>query len=147
MQTPREHFRWFLPPVLAISCVALPGFAQPNPQPKLGPAALVNPFIGTANSGNTFPGAVLPFGMVAFSPEELLPGPGRGIPPGGYAYNATAVRGFSLTHLSGAGCAGSGDFLFMPLTAEVKESPAHDVRDPAYLSEMRHNNERAAAGY
>ena len=34
------------------------------------PAALVNPLIGTANGGNTFPGAVVPFGMVQFSPEE-----------------------------------------------------------------------------
>ena len=36
----------------------------------LGPAAEVNPLIGTANGGNTFPGAVVPFGMVQFSPEE-----------------------------------------------------------------------------
>lgn len=147
MQPPREYFRWFLLPVLAISCFALRCLAQPSPQSEFEPAALVNPLIGTANSGNTFPGAVLPFGMVAFSPEELLPGPGRGVPPGGYAYSATQVRGFSLTHLSGAGCAGSGDFLFMPLTAAVKESPVRDVRDPAYLSELRHDSERAAAGY
>ena len=147
MQAPREHFRWLLLPALVICCGVVPGFAQPNPPPNPDPAALVNPLIGTANSGNTFPGAVLPFGMVAFSPEELLPSPGRGVPPGGYAYNATQIRGFSLTHLSGAGCAGSGDFLFMPLTALVKESPALDIRDPAYLSELRHDNEHATAGY
>jgi predicted alpha-1,2-mannosidase len=147
MQAPREHPRWLLRPVLSISCAALSCFAQTNPQPNPEPAALVNPLIGTANSGNTFPGAVLPFGMVAFSPEELLPGAGRGIPPGGYAYDATQVRGFSLTHLSGAGCPGSGDFLFMPLTADLKKSPALDVRDPAYLSELRHDKEHAAAGY
>ena len=29
---------------------------------------LVNPFIGTENEGNTFPGAAVPFGMVQFSP-------------------------------------------------------------------------------
>lgn len=147
MPAPREHFRWWLLPALGAFCGVLPGSAQHNPQQNPGPAALVNPLIGTANSGNTFPGAVLPFGMVAFSPEELLPGSGRGIPPGGYAYHATQVRGFSLTHLSGAGCAGSGDFLFMPLTADVKESPALDIRDPAYLSDLRHDNEHAAAGY
>jgi predicted alpha-1,2-mannosidase len=142
-----ERLRLMLLPALAIFCAALPSFAQGNLQSKSGPAALVNPLIGTANSGNTFPGAVLPFGMVAFSPEELLPGPGRGIPPGGYAYSATTVRGFSLAHLSGAGCTGSGDFLFMPLTANVKESPALDVRAPAYLSELRHDTEHAVPGY
>ena len=151
MQARRERPRWLLLPALTIFCAALPSFAQrnpqSNPQSKIGPAALVNPLIGTANSGNTFPGAVLPFGMVAFSPEEFLPGSGHDIPPGGYAYNATAVRGFSLTHLSGAGCPGSGDFLFMPLTTDVKESPALDDRDPAYLSELGHDSEHAAPGY
>jgi putative alpha-1,2-mannosidase len=151
MHAPRQHFRWLLVQSLPICFSALLSFAQtnrqPNPQSKFEPAALVSPLIGTANSGNTFPGAVLPFGMVAFSPEELLPAPGRGIPPGGYAYDATQVRGFSLTHLSGAGCSGSGDFLFMPVTADVKESPALDMRDPAYLSDLRHGNEHAAAGY
>ena len=40
-----------------------------------GPAAEVNPLIGTANGGNVFPGAVMPFGMVQFSPEATpLPG-------------------------------------------------------------------------
>lgn len=66
----RERPRWWLVPALAIFCAALPSFAQSDPQSKSAPAALVNPLIGTANSGNTFPGAVLPFGMVAFSPEE-----------------------------------------------------------------------------
>ena len=102
----RERFGWLLLPVLSVCCIALPADAQPDPQANPGPAALVNPLIGTANSGNTFPGAVLPFGMVAFSPEELLPGPGRGIPPGGYAYSATQARGFSLTHHVGCGMRG-----------------------------------------
>jgi putative alpha-1,2-mannosidase len=34
------------------------------------PTAYVDPLIGTANGGNTFPGAVVPFGMVAWSPEN-----------------------------------------------------------------------------
>ena len=35
----------------------------------------------------------------------------------------------------------------MPLAVDVNESPALDVRDPAYLSELRHENEHAEAGY
>ena len=30
---------------------------------------LVNPFIGTASGGNTFPGATLPFGMAQLCPD------------------------------------------------------------------------------
>lgn len=116
-------------------------------EPARLPASWVNPLIGTANSGNTFPGAVLPFGMVAFSPEELRGDSGRGIPAGGYDYAANIVRGFSLTHLSGAGCAASGDFLFMPIAAEVRESPALDPRNPEYLSLFQHAGEDAAAGF
>ena len=38
-------------------------------------AAEVNPFIGTTNAGNVYPGPTVPFGMVAFSPEmTALPG-------------------------------------------------------------------------
>ena len=65
MQARPERFHWLLLPVLAVFCSALPGYEQPDSQPKPGLAALVNPLAGTANSGNTFPGAVLPFGMVA----------------------------------------------------------------------------------
>src|SRR6185503_9294403 len=93
-------------------------------------AGEVNPFIGTTNGGNTFPGATLPFGMVAFSPEET-PLPGRRYPiaaPGGYEWRVTGIKGFSLTHLSGTGCTGaSGDIPFMPYTGDMEMSPASDV--------------------
>jgi predicted alpha-1,2-mannosidase len=135
-------------PLSALAALALCSATQPaRAQGSAGPASLVNPLIGTANSGNTFPGAVLPFGMVSFSPEELPSPPKHSFPAGGYEYNATTVRGFSLTHLSGAGCAGSGDFLFMPVSGDVKESPALNPRDVIYLSGFRHSDEHAAAGY
>src|SRR5512135_2514685 len=35
----------------------------------------VDPFIGAANGGNTFPGAVLPWGMVSVSPHTDLHAP------------------------------------------------------------------------
>lgn len=133
--------RTLLAGVMAICASSLMG------QKTSGPAAWVNPFIGTANEGNVFPGAVLPFGMVAFSPEELSDGEKHGFPPGGYAYDAKLVRGFSLTHLSGAGCAGSGDFIFMPITHPVMESPSLSVNSPAYLSDLSHARERAEPGF
>src|SRR5579875_2034382 len=66
--------------------------------PVTAPARYVRPFIGTARYGNTFPGATMPFGMVQWSPDT------QSRSPGGYTYADTALRGFSLTHLSGAGC-------------------------------------------
>ncbi|HEX4533258.1 MAG TPA: hypothetical protein VH000_03425, partial [Rhizomicrobium sp.] len=106
---------------LLISLAAL-GAAQAAPADL---ASEVNPFIGTTNGGNTYPGATLPFGMVAFSPEET-PLPGRSYPiaaPGGYEWRSNGIKGFSLTHLSGTGCTGaSGDIPIMPVTRPVELS-------------------------
>jgi putative alpha-1,2-mannosidase len=78
----------------------------------------VNPLIGTANGGNVFPGASMPFGMVQFSPEATPINPKRPIAaPDGYEFRATSIRGFSLTNVEGWGCAGgSGDVPVMPTT-------------------------------
>jgi predicted alpha-1,2-mannosidase len=75
-------------------------------------ASLVNPFIGTLNNGNTFPGADAPFGMVQWSPDTTPDRP-RG---GGYYYRDSSITGFSLTHLSGPGCYGEGDVPVLPTT-------------------------------
>ncbi len=114
------------------------------------PADAVNPFIGTTNGGNTWPGASLPFGMVQFSPEET-PLPGRRYPiaaPGGYEWRANGVKGFSLTHLSGTGCTGaSGDIPIMPVTVPVEMSPSADDSFSTYSSLIDHAAERAEPGY
>jgi putative alpha-1,2-mannosidase len=85
---------------------------------KSDPAALVNPLIGTTNGGNDYPGATLPLGMLAWSPEQPrnrprpqvqgVPGSmrddrGRPAAPGGYEYSSNRISGFSLTHLMGTG--------------------------------------------
>ena len=112
------------------------------------PAAYVNPFIGTANGGNTFPGAVLPFGMVQWSPENTRGESTRRAAPGGYHYDATRTKGFSLTHLSGTGCRGaSGDVPFMPYVGAVTTSPSADARDATYATRFSHVNETASPGY
>ena len=43
---------------------------------------------------------------------------------GGYDYRDSHVKGFSLTHLSGAGCSIYGDFPFLPTTEPIEASPA-----------------------
>jgi predicted alpha-1,2-mannosidase len=110
-------------------------------------AALVNPLIGTAAGGNTFPGAVLPFGMFSWSPENTRGQQGRAAAPGGYHYEAMRIRGFSLTHLSGTGCRGaSGDIPFMPFTSEIATSPSTDDTSAIYASNFAHGDESATAG-
>jgi len=116
---------------------------------KADPASEVNPFIGTTNGGNTWPGATMPFGMVAFSPEET-PLPGRRYPiaaPGGYEWRVNGIKGFSLTHLSGTGCTGaSGDIPIMPVTMPVEMSPSADDSFSMYSSYFSHEKESASPG-
>jgi predicted alpha-1,2-mannosidase len=96
------------------------------------PASLVNPFIGTTNQGNDFPGADAPFGMVQWSPDTTSRPPG-----GGYEYNDSAITGFSLDHLSGPGCGADGDVPVLPTVGAVNTSATDS---------FSHSNETASAG-
>ncbi|MFD7160847.1 GH92 family glycosyl hydrolase [Kribbella sp. NPDC059898] len=112
------------------------------------PTEHVDPLVGTSNAGDTFPGAVMPFGMFSFSPETSRGNAYRTAAPGGYLYSATKIRGFSLTHMSGSGCAGgSGDIPIFPLAGDVTTSPQSDAKDAVYASTFSHANEDAKPGY
>jgi predicted alpha-1,2-mannosidase len=148
---------------LLLSLASLTTAARTQQSPADEPATLVNPLIGTTNGGNDYPGATLPLGMLAWSPEEPrnrprqqvegVPGsmrddPGRPAAPGGYEYTSNRISGFSLTHLMGTGCAGaSGDIPFMPYTGDITTSPANDLRAETYGSTFSHDDETAQAGY
>ncbi len=71
----------------------------------------VNPFIGTDGTGHVFPGASMPFGMVAPSPDNADRGWDY---TSGYQYRAPTIMGFSNTHISGAGIGELGDVLLQP---------------------------------
>ena len=71
----------------------------------------VNPFIGTGGHGHTFPGPVLPFGMVQVGPDTRYEG-WDGC--SGYHYSDNYIYGFTHTHLSGTGVSDYGDILIMP---------------------------------
>lgn len=134
--------------VLAVGS-ATPALAAPTAPPDLvqDPTSYVDPLIGTKNGGNVFPGAVTPFGMLSFSPENTRGDATRTAAPGGYHYDATRIRGFSLTHMSGTGCAGgSGDIPFFPYAGEVTSSPASDTKDAVYASDFSHSDESAEPG-
>jgi predicted alpha-1,2-mannosidase len=118
---------------------------------------LVNLFAGTAGRmrdlgseigvGNTFPGAVAPFGMLQWSPDTI---PSRTNYGAGYSYEDTEVRGFSLTHWSGVGCPIMQDLPILPTMVPVESSPAvansYSVTK-TYVPSFRHGSERAEPGY
>jgi len=106
--------------------------------------SMVNTLTGTGlqptlpadyNGGETFPGADVPFGMVQWSPDTVS----RAY--SGYKYSDQRIRGFSLTHLSGAGCSEYGDIPFMPYTGALTGDPA------LYNATFSHANEAGYAGY
>src|SRR5690349_16302290 len=100
----------------------------------------------TFGGGHNFPGATTPFGMVQFSPDTT-PADRHG--SGGYDYRDSHVRGFSLTHLSGAGCPLYGDFPFLPTTEPLEASPAANgsTLDGMFQPGFSHSNESGHPGY
>jgi predicted alpha-1,2-mannosidase len=112
------------------------------------PVHYVDPFIGTAHDGNTWPGATRPFGMIAWSPTSTAGDQTSTAAANGYSYNVTKVRGFSLTHVNGAGCnpGAAGDVPIMPFVGAVDTSPTADTTDAKYSSTFSHANESASPG-
>jgi predicted alpha-1,2-mannosidase len=101
---------------------------------------LVDPFIGTVGSGNTFPGPTLPFGMI--QPGPFIKATGEN--------NYGTIYGFSQTHLSGGAGGGSGvagDIIFMPTVgdSQLMKAPSDDKKE--YQSRFTYSNEYASPGY
>ena len=105
----------------------------------------VDPMVGTAATGHTFPGAVAPHGMVQLSPDTGFSGWDHA---SGYSYADTVLMGFSHMHLSGTGGSDFGDILVAPSVGEVQLEPG-DSQKPGdgYHSRFDHKEEIARAGY
>ena len=113
---------------------------QPDAETECYATEYVNPFIGTDFTGNTYPGAQAPFGMVQLSPDNGLPGWDR---ISGYFYPDSTIAGFSHTHLSGTGAGDLYDISFMPVTLPYKEADT-----PLGIHSLfSHDEETASAGY
>lgn len=124
-------------PVAAFALMAVPFAAAGGTQDL---ASAVDPFIGTDFTGNTYPGAQAPFGMVQLSPDNGLPGWDR---IAGYFYPDSTIAGFSHTHLSGTGAGDLYDISFLPVTL-----PAKTAAEPLGVhSRFSHGTEEARAGY
>lgn len=97
----------------------------------------VDPIIGTAGGGNTFPGATLPFGMVQWSPDTNT--------DAWYFHGDKQIFGFSIAHVSGAGCPLYGDFAVLPTEKSLAASPGSGYAP--YAAEFDHSHEQAHPGY
>jgi len=115
----------------------------------------VDPMIGTASNGHTFPGAVVPAGMVQLSPDTFI-GSGIDHETGLNAWHSASgywdssdyekgvivnkdvpIYGFSHTHLSGTGATDLGDILVLPYS-DMKNN---------LINSFDKENEFASAGF
>lgn len=129
----------------------LPG----DPIVDLAVLKYVDPMIGTAASGHTFPGATVPAGMVQLSPDTFIGSNTdheSGLNPwhsasgywdssnyetGEVVNTDVPLYGFSHTHLSGTGATDLGDILVLPY-ADMANTQ---------LNSFDKANEEASAGY
>jgi predicted alpha-1,2-mannosidase len=140
------------------ACSTVPDQSEPA-EPALAAVAqaatlnltqFVNPLIGTDDSsspnpvpggagGSTYPGPLMPFGMVQLSPDTPTAS------PSGYRSSDTTIEEFSLTHFDGAGCPNNEDINILPITGALGASPGTSWT--SYASGYTKSNESAVAGF
>jgi predicted alpha-1,2-mannosidase len=131
----------------ALLASAAPAASAAGLADHVHPFAGTRPGPGTFGGGHNFPGATVPFGMVQWSPDTT---PADRNQRAGYDYRDHHLRGFSLTHLSGAGCSLYGDFPFVPTTEPLRSSPARagtSLLAGSLQAGYSHTGERARPGY
>jgi putative alpha-1,2-mannosidase len=130
-----------------LTFILFPGLliGQSAQQYDQNPSLYVKPLVGTKGEGNTFPGAVAPFGMIQISPDT---DDNLWETASGYEYADSAILGFSLTHFSGTGIPDLGDFRFIPQIGKpwFVQGPKTNP-DSGYSSRYNHADELAKAGY
>ncbi len=102
------------------------------------PAQFLDTRTWTSGGGNTFPGAIAPFGMVQWSPDTM---PDRNA-GGGYNYGDSQLTGYSLTHISGPGCGAAEDVPILPMTGALPSGDPSNV-----TTSFTNTAEIAQAGY
>lgn len=123
-----------------------------------GPYKIINPLLekfwpDLRVHANTYPGAVVPFGMVQLSPDTRNP-PLQQLMissasllgynlhnVAGYHYGDSKIEGFSHTHVSGCGCPEYGNILLIPTTGPL------EIDERGYASKFSHDSEVAYPGY
>ena len=117
----------------------------PESAPPLGTkplSAWADPFVGTGNGGDTYPGAVLPFGMVQATPIDDVN------QIGGYDENSpTTLQALAMNMLSGPGISDYGDVWFTATTGSFTDptktssafSTAGESASPGYYQVFLRN--------
>jgi len=116
--------------LFSISCT------QPSTQEEINYLDYVNPFIGNADNGHTFPGACAPFGLIQASPET---GNDSWRYCSGFNFADDSIMGFAQTHLNGTGCSDLGDILLFPFHGTIQNG--------IYKSRYDKANQEASPGY
>ncbi|HLJ17522.1 MAG TPA: GH92 family glycosyl hydrolase [Bryobacteraceae bacterium] len=100
-----------------------------------GPGDFVDPLIGTAHEGQTFPGVGVPFGMTQWTPQTR-DGEAKCVSP--YYFKDDRIEGFRGTHWWSGSCTQDyGSVTIMPETGPVKTGAV------ARSSRFRHDREQA----
>ena len=103
------------------------------------PYRLVDPRIGTAHDGQTYPVVGMPFGMTGWTPETQAT-EDKCLSP--YYYKESKLTGFRGSHwLSGSCTQDYGSVTLMPVTDALKATPA------ARASQFSHNSEIMSPAY
>ncbi|MCX6120136.1 MAG: GH92 family glycosyl hydrolase [Ignavibacteriales bacterium] len=148
--------RYFLSVILSLGLVVSGTYAdKQKSHEKKNAVEYVNTFIGTADAnvklknlaynfggGNTYPGAVTPWGMTAISPRNTIESPNEGDfagSPSGYISGKEFIYGFSQIHLSGVGCNEWGNILVMPTVGPMSA----DIN----VNRSKYEKEEASPGY
>lgn len=132
-----------------LSCALLFLAACSGPSQKVQQERLtdfVDPFIGTAYHGHTYPGASFPFGQIQLSPDNGTQGWDW---CSGYHYSDSILAGFSHLHLSGTGIGDLADISFLPVSSEITFQEGEKNADfvSRYAGKYSHDQEVAKAGY
>ena len=123
------------------------GIAFSSPAMAQAPlTSFVDPMIGTAAHGHTYPGAAYPFGQIQLSPDNGTQGWDW---CSGYNYSDSIIAGFSHTHLSGTGIGDLADISFLPVSTDVEFKTGEKNGDfvSRYAAKFSHKKETARPGY
>ncbi len=106
------------------------------------PVGLVDIRSGSLGPGFVTVAAGVPFGMVTPGPATTTPAGDDPLNYVGYSYQDPEIRGFALTHFSGAGIHIGGELPIMPTTGAVTGMKPSDWASP-----YSHADEIAQPGY
>jgi predicted alpha-1,2-mannosidase len=135
-------------PIVALCCIVFISCGGSEKKVS-GPERLtdfVDPFIGTAYHGHTYPGAAYPFGQIQLSPDNGTQGWDW---CSGYHYSDSILSGFSHLHLSGTGIGDLADISFLPVTVPVTfiEGEKNEDFVKRYSGKYNHKDESASPGF